>query len=244
MSVRTWPRFIVSGAVILITAGVVVFVGRNAAEGDPAPPTLPPGEYPSVPFTMSAKDWAAERENWQEQERSEFLNATPYAPTFVTIRGQRIDLPDGMSVSRQSLASGDGGFWDMLYFGDGSSGGVRSELWIDAKDGTITWIKILPEHEALFDPFVKAAGGWPTPSPLPTPIVVQLGSHTILVPDGMWYDPPSPRNPYGAAVFAYVEPAHVSRIYVDETGHIVKQEIFPDHVDEFAALIEEFSSGD
>jgi hypothetical protein len=132
----------------------------------------------------------------------------------------------------------------VLSYGDGSiRRDLASELWIDAKEGMVGWLQILPEHEEMFEPFVQAAGGWPSATAVPTPIVARLGEHAIVVPDGIVYYPPDSGYP-GPALFAYGETLHVSRLYVDENGQIVKQEILPEHLDQFAPLLKEFSSSD
>jgi hypothetical protein len=241
METRSWRRVLVSGAIVVVTAGTVVFVGRNAAEGDPAPAPTPVGQYPSGPFTMSAEDWAAEDEAWREEERSNPL-PTPFKATSVTIGGQEIDLPDGITASSYGISHVPGTFYDLSYVDPLT--GATSDMSIEVREPRISRLRVRPEHEQIFDPFVQAAGGWPSPSPVPTPIVARLGEHAFLLPDGMEYYPPNAQHPYGAAVFAYAEPLHVSRVYVDPDGKIVKQEIFPDHLDKFAGLLEEFASVD
>ena len=42
MSARSWPRLITSGVIVMVTAGIVVFVGLSVAEGEPSPPYRTP----------------------------------------------------------------------------------------------------------------------------------------------------------------------------------------------------------
>jgi hypothetical protein len=229
--------------IILVTTDESSHSGSAENTSSLNPPATSYPLYPSGPAILTAEEANADREEWLEEQRQAALNATPHVRTSVTIRGQEIDLPVGMRVIRESSSAG-GGSYDKLGYGDRSSRGAWSELAIDARDGTIRWIQVLPEHVTLFDPFVQATGGWPSPTPVPTPIVVRLGDHDFVLPDGMEYYPPNAQYPHGAAVIVYPEPMHFSRVYINANGELVESQIFPDHMDEFAPVLAEFPTRD
>jgi hypothetical protein len=237
------PRFIVSGTVVVITAGVVVFVGLSQAAGEPPPPYRTPGpsEWPSIDFEQAQREaeegLAPIIERMLNPETTSIV--TPMAvPTPVTIRGRQVELPDGM-VYEEVIWSTDPAVtprtaWVLAYVGPGRR---ISRLYVD-QSGQVLKNDILPDHAALFEGVIAAAGGLLTP----TPTTVLLAGSEITLPAGMVFEELLPTNygvetPVRSFVLIYSDGAGHSRVWVDINGVVHRTLILPDHERVFAPVL-------
>jgi hypothetical protein len=228
MNTRSWLRALASGIVVVVTAAVVIVVGQNAADGDPA---SPPAEYPtSGVVNLSPEDQQAARD---EAETIASATTIP-GPRTVTIEDREFELGDGFTTIRAWQSDGTGMLTVIQYTDDL---GEESSLLIREDDNSIHSLRVLEHHKDLFVQFVEAAGGWPTATATPTSQKVVFGPVALDVPEGVRYYPAGLPHPTMPGVFVYRDSSGVSRLYVSASGSIVQNLILPQHSGIFASIV-------
>jgi hypothetical protein len=225
MNARKWLRVLVSGAIVLVTAGAVVFVGRNAAEGDP---TWPSDMATPDPELVRKADEAFER---YMQDSLEADTST------IEINGQTVDLPAGLRHTRQCKSEGLGCEEILRYTNPaGRASPNTADSWVRIKDGVITEQRINSGDVDAFGGVLELSGQPSTDAAAPTPQAATIAGHSVPVPPGVSV---YVLGDTGRGLFAHSEPGRISRLYVDlHTGEVTSNEILQEHRTAFEGLLQ------
>jgi hypothetical protein len=166
MTARKWFRVLASGAIVLVTAGAVVFVGMNAAEGEPRYPKEVPTPDPEVQRSTEndalqsilAQGRLVKRETAVGDGPVELRpdGATPVAtPAVADLAGLSLPLPPGIMFNEALPFGPSQGPKTRNWVFSYEDGTGLSRLSVDAQ-GVILLSDILPSHSHLFEPILHA----------------------------------------------------------------------------------------
>ena len=239
MNSRLLTQLVVGGTVIVVTAGVGIFVGLNANGSEPNVAYRPPAVAERSPTAVPVSPEAVASDSPQVQP-----TVTPTATSVaVTINGFEYEMPAGTRVGQGHISEGVGTVRTITYDSNPLAAG---ESWIQLSGGEIRRANILPEDWSVFEAMVTARGG--TPTPTPTNFDIVIAGETIRLPAGMkLYDMRPGEGPVDTdrriTFLAYSTGAtnvwDVSRLYFEmDTGRVLKDEILPKHTSTFQPVID------
>jgi hypothetical protein len=160
-----------------------------------------------------------------------------YRPFSVEVEGNDVRLPSELIYQTVDSAAADGSPTSLQRITYPVPPDIGPSSWIDlSEDGHIIATSIQPGHQPYFEPLLAAATSPATPAPVPT---VLINGVVIEVPPWLLYSKVPRGQPGGGllVLLAYAEDGRISRLYLDEGGNLVRQEILAGHEDKFASVL-------